>query len=214
MLRSFFCGVAVLWIGMVAAPAVAQTTLAAGDIAIIGYNFDDPDEFAFVTLIDLEAGTAINFTDNGWTAGGAFRTGEGTLNWVAPAAYSAGDIINPGVGSMQFSVSGDQILAYQGDSSSPTFIYAIHSNDIGWNADATSSNESALPTGLVNGTSAVAIPEIDNAVYSGSGTATNQAELLSWIGDITNWTTDNTNRLTMPSGSFTVPVELMSLSVE
>ncbi|WP_280817651.1 hypothetical protein [Methylorubrum extorquens] len=41
------------------------TSLAAGDIAIVGYDADNPDDFAFVVLRDIEAGTAISFTDNG-----------------------------------------------------------------------------------------------------------------------------------------------------
>ena len=32
----------------------AQTTLAAGDLAIIGFNGDNPDQFAFVLLVDIE----------------------------------------------------------------------------------------------------------------------------------------------------------------
>ena len=60
------------------------TVLAAGDIAIINYNSDDPDAFAFVFLRDVEAGTTINFTDNGWQAAGGFRADEGTATYTAP----------------------------------------------------------------------------------------------------------------------------------
>ena len=57
------------------------TTLAAGDIAIVGYDATNPDDFAFVVLRDVEAGTAISFTDNGWSSSAnAFRTGEG-VGW-------------------------------------------------------------------------------------------------------------------------------------
>lgn len=41
------------------------TSLAAGDIALVGYDADNPDDFAFVILRDIEAGTSITFTDNG-----------------------------------------------------------------------------------------------------------------------------------------------------
>ncbi|NJS17159.1 MAG: hypothetical protein HC787_10935 [Nostocaceae cyanobacterium CSU_2_110] len=42
----------------------SQSTLVAGDIAIIGYNADNiPDNFSFIPLKDLAAGTVINFTD-------------------------------------------------------------------------------------------------------------------------------------------------------
>ncbi|RME41816.1 MAG: hypothetical protein D6796_15335, partial [Caldilineae bacterium] len=58
-----------------ARPIRAATILSAGDIAIIGFNFDNPDEFAFVLLADVQAGTAITFTDNGWRSDNTFRTG-------------------------------------------------------------------------------------------------------------------------------------------
>lgn len=55
-----------------AAPFTADTlnsypylldTLSPGDIAIVSYNADDPDTFAFVALRDIGAGTVIRFTD-------------------------------------------------------------------------------------------------------------------------------------------------------
>ncbi|WP_163312209.1 hypothetical protein, partial [Enterobacter cloacae] len=66
------------------------TTLAAGDLALVGYDADNPDDFAFVLLRDIEAGTEIHFTDNGWTAAGAFRGGEGIYTFTAAAALAAG----------------------------------------------------------------------------------------------------------------------------
>ena len=48
------------------------TTLAAGDIAIVGFSSDTtgpiPKSLSFVILRDVEAGTAISYTDNGWFA--------------------------------------------------------------------------------------------------------------------------------------------------
>lgn len=184
---------------------MATTTLSSGDIAIIGFNFDDPDEFAFTPLVDIGAGTEINFTDNGWQAAGSFRATEGTFTWTAPTDITAGTIINPTVSSIAFSTSGDQIIAYQGDSSNPTFIYALNSegNPGVWQSDSTSSNTSALPTGLVNGETAVALDEIDNAIYTGITSGT-QAELLAAIGDNSNWSGDNSNRQTIPTDAFTI----------
>ncbi|RLD25947.1 MAG: hypothetical protein DRI75_12585, partial [Bacteroidetes bacterium] len=43
----------------------SQTTLAAGEIAITGFNADNPDQFTFVLLTDITATTEIKFTDNG-----------------------------------------------------------------------------------------------------------------------------------------------------
>ena len=53
------------------------TVLSVGDIAIVQYNSSTTDSFTFVFLRDVEAGTSVNFTDNGWLAAGGFRAGEG-----------------------------------------------------------------------------------------------------------------------------------------
>ena len=49
------------------------TVLTAGDIAIVQYNSSTTDSFTFVFARDIEAGTVVNFTDNGWLAAGGFR---------------------------------------------------------------------------------------------------------------------------------------------
>lgn len=184
---------------------MVATTLSAGDIAIVGFNFDNPDEFAFIPLIDIGSGTEINFTDNGWKADGTFRDTEGTFTWTAPTEITAGTVINPTLSSVAFSTSGDQIIAYQGDSSNPSFIYALNSEGTPgvWQADSTSSNTSALPTGLVNGETAVALDEIDNAIYTGITSGT-QAELLEAISNKSNWSGDNSSRQNIPTTPFTV----------
>lgn len=193
---------------------MVATTLSAGDIAIIGFNFDNPDEFAFTPLVDIGAGTEINFTDNGWQAAGSFRATEGTFTWTAPTDITAGTIINPTVSSILFSASGDQIIAYQGADTNPTFIYALNSegNPGVWQSDSTSSNTSALPTGLVNGETAVALDEIDNAIYTGITSGT-QAEILAAIGDNSNWSGSNSTRQTMPTDPFTVGDSSSSLVI-
>jgi hypothetical protein len=46
------------------------TLLSVGDIAIVQYNSSTTDSFTFVFTRDVEAGTVVNFTDNGWLAAG------------------------------------------------------------------------------------------------------------------------------------------------
>lgn len=133
------------------------TILSAGDIVISGYHSTDntSDRFSFVLLVNIDAGTVINFTDNGWlippTATPAqFRSGEQTVTWTAATALAAGreitisgmpagaatavisgSAISPGActGIMpSISANGDQIMVYQGSSASPTFITALHMN--------------------------------------------------------------------------------------
>ncbi len=168
----------------------AQTTLSAGDIAIFGINADNPDDFGFVLLVDVEAGTEIRFTDSGVKSNGSFRGNEGAVKWTASSALSAGTEItyqgnnsdftsdnDATVGNNGFNLSGsgDQVIAFQGASSSPTFIYAAQINSNQWQSDATASTNSALPPGLTNGTEAVAAgagsgagDEYDNAAYNKS----------------------------------------------
>ena len=52
------------------------TLLSVGDIAIVQYNSSTTNSFTFVFTRDVEAGTVVNFTDNGWLAAGGFRAGE------------------------------------------------------------------------------------------------------------------------------------------
>ncbi len=201
--------------------AMSQSTLSAGDIAIVGINCDNPDEFAFVVLIDIAPNTVIHFTDNGVKADGTFRANEGTVDWTSPSdqTVAAGTIIDiNGDGSWTASLGtasvpgnapslssgGDQIIAYQGSESSPTFIYALNDEGNGWQSDASNSNTSALPPGLTDGYTAIALDEVDNAVYNESVTSGTQSELLTAISNKDNWNGDNSNRFDMPIGPYTV----------
>ena len=42
------------------------TVLSPGDLAIVQYNSSTTDSFTFVFARDIEAGTVVNFTDNGY----------------------------------------------------------------------------------------------------------------------------------------------------
>ncbi|GAB6283556.1 MAG: hypothetical protein STSR0008_23320 [Ignavibacterium sp.] len=199
-----------------------QTILSAGDIAIVGLNCDNPDDFAFVLLTNIDTNTVINFTDNGWLNTGVFRTGEGTIKYTAPSNLTAGTVIIRSVnttnfsnvsGSFDLSASGDQIIAFQGNATSPILLYALNDDSTGvWQANATSSNTSALPAGLVNGTSAVAINEFDNAYYN-VGADPDLNSLRNKIGNNANWTGNDTTRYDFTSViSNPLPVELTSFA--
>ncbi|MFQ5570516.1 MAG: endonuclease [Rhodothermales bacterium] len=183
--------------------ALAQS-LAPGDLAVIGMNSDNPEAFAFVTLVDIPAGTEIKFTDNGWLAAGGFRGGEQTHTYTASTDLAAGTVVTITTDVPDFSNAGDQLLAYQGADDAPSFIYALNNKGGGlWQADATSSSTSALPPGLTDGVTAVALVEANNVVYSGTMRGS-RAELLQGIGDRENWTRDNNAPQTFPAGPFDV----------
>lgn len=184
--------------------------LSAGDIAFLQYNADGTGTtIKFVALVDIPDGEIIYFTDNGWKSSGTFRTGEGTVTWTAPpGGVSCGTVVSFNEGSMSLSTSGDQILAYQGSASNPTFIAAIQMNEDYWDNDATSSNTSAIPSGLTDGVNCLHIsPEVDNAKFNEneipSGGAT-KSQLLSLINDGSNWTTHNSTGQNFTLSNITV----------
>lgn len=228
--------------------AKAQTTLSAGDIAFTGYQSfgasATTDEFSFVLLTNVTAGTVINFTDNGWLSTNVFRTGETTVTWTAATALSAGTEVkivgttptlagagNPGTvtgTALSLSATGDQILAYQGSSGSPTFITAIHMNvysttngdpvtttAAAWDGTANTFNSSALPTGLTNGVNCIWIgtqgdinSEKDNAHFICAGNLSTAASIKALIFDQTKWATSDGD----PSG-FTLPTACSYITV-
>lgn len=197
------------------------TTFQPGDVAIVGFSADTtaatgatPKSLSFVVLTNVEAGTTLSFTDNGWLAAGGFRANEGVTTYTFNTAVSAGTVITIGglTGQLNPSSSGDQFLAYQGAAGSPSFVFAIDFADgnTSWAADATSSNTSALPTGLTAGFTALAFGT-DNGAYSGptSGTV---AELKAAISNPANWTLSDASAVAPVSG-FTISGQATTVSI-
>ncbi|MBO6879982.1 hypothetical protein [Winogradskyella sp.] len=160
-----------------------------GDLAFVQYNADGAEVIKLLVFADIAAGESIDITDNGWLNSGSFRGGEGVFNYTVPAGgHSCGDIVTIDLSNVALSGSGDQLIVYQGS----TMITAINSEGAGvWQADATNANTSALPTGLTNGTNAIALNEIDNAMYNGILTG-DIATLRAAIHNNSNWIGDNT----------------------
>lgn len=111
-----------------------RAQMKAGDVAIVAFNTDTPDAFAWVALRDVPANTAIHFTNssvsNGW-----FRWGDhlgravapGPLTWSCTNRLPAGTVVSWisgtqkcwSVGTLSggvptLSASGDQLTAYTG----------------------------------------------------------------------------------------------------
>ncbi|MFT7028318.1 MAG: 2',3'-cyclic-nucleotide 2'-phosphodiesterase (5'-nucleotidase family), partial [Paracoccaceae bacterium] len=173
-----------------------------GDIALIGLKADNPDDFAFAALVDIPEGETIRFTDNGIVAGGALATSEAIVEWTSPAGgIAAGSVIGFDgnldfallAGSLGLSTSGDQIIAFQGEPTAPSFLFSLQSNSTAFQDGASDSNSSGLPAGLTFGVSALAMgagpgagDEYDNIHYAGPLTGT-RAAILSAIADPANW---------------------------
>ena len=79
----------------------------AGDIAFLGVNSTDPDQFAILALKPIAAGDTFYVTDGGVTGNGGvassfFRPSEGFLEYTAPTGgIAAGSVllINAGGGN-------------------------------------------------------------------------------------------------------------------
>lgn len=183
-----------------------QTTLSKGDIAIISISTGGED-FAFVTFVDLQAGTVIYFTDEEADGDLTMNTGEGTVQYTAPAggitagtvvtgnsSGSATDFSSTSDGSMTLGNSGDGIIAYQGTSVSnvTTFLHAVgeDGSDVG-----------TFPGGTLSASDYILMAN-DDGNYTGttSGTA---AALFSAINDNSNWTVSGSASINPPA-SFSV----------
>ena len=180
-------------------------TLAAGDIAFIAYDLAN-SRFAFVAMTDIEADTEIAFTDIGWDktdlvpdVGSVLE--EHSAVWTAPeGGLSYGDVIRiqgttvTGGGTMSgaldtFSRQGEQILAFQGIVTRPTFIAAI--STYAWRTGASVVSytyHSHLPSTLTEGQTAVQPTStgVDHGRYYGERFAP-RATLLPAINAKENW---------------------------
>lgn len=182
--------------------------LSPGDLAIVGMNMTDPNEFSFVALVDMPAGTEIRFTDNGWTSEGVFREEEDTMIYTAPVDLNRGTVvvINGTVGQVPgLASAGDQLFAYQVTTGgSIRFIYGINNTPgDGWQQDAVSDHDTTLPTQLINGFTAVSLPYCRNVVYTGVAIG-RQAELLINVANPAGWICQNAHHLNLALPPFTV----------
>jgi len=153
----------------------AQTVLSPGDIAIFHNQADEPDDFAFVTFVDIDAGTGIFFTDCGTSTTG-FRSPactEGAFKYTVPSGgLASGDIVRlttstdfavyndsriTGTSGPSLATSGDQVVVFQDAgnaaggtdaANNPTFLFINHNSSTMFNGDPADSNESSLPSGL------------------------------------------------------------------
>eukprot|EP00965_Chrysotila_dentata_P166069 5483111-Pleurochrysis_carterae.AAC.1 len=145
-------------------PPPLASPSSAGDVAIIGFNSDNPDSILIVALADLPGGRQYKLTDNGWYSGGGFRSNEGVFTWTVPSGgQSVGTTtLLETSGGVALSTSGDQVYVYTGADTAPAFSYAIHFGGTAFSSTASSSTTGALPASLSLGSSAVAVGNVDN----------------------------------------------------
>lgn len=165
-----------------------------GDIAFTAFQTSFPDGFEFITLRRIDLRNVV-VTDNGITSSNTMLTGEGSYvfpNLLALSDVPSGTIVRvdeaPGTndldpsdgvihifgngsllaGATNFSLSqlGDQIIAYTGAATSPTFIAGIAGADVAanWNAGGTNAVTSKAPGTI----SDLFYSSSDNAFYNGT----------------------------------------------
>jgi hypothetical protein len=197
----------------------AQTTLAPGDLSIIAFNSTDPDQFAFVLLRDIASGTAINFTDNGFSSTTTGRTGEGYLTYTAPAAICAGTVIvwtngmsiagtgwnsnNPT--NFAFNNAGEQLFAFQGSTAnwstqnSITLLYGIQTAG-NWLTTGTAAATTSYQPINLGASFKVVFPVNNNLALTSTSLSGTSADIISQLGLLTNYTlASHPTRLTIPS---------------
>jgi hypothetical protein len=179
------------------------TSLVPGDIAFVEYSSDSPDHFSFILLREITENTKINFTDKAWD-GSALLSGEDIYYWRGTGrSYAAGEVIHIEEDSIYsdegfvdpnlsgFSNNGDQILAFQGDTLTPSFIAGFSTTN--WiSSGVPTNNDSYLPVVLLLGDTALGFStEIDNGCYNNIVTSGSPPQLREAINDPANWIRDN-----------------------
>ena len=190
-------------------------TLAAGDLVIVTVDADATEGFDAVPLVDLDEGTVIYFTDNGWS-NGTWRANEGSITYTAPNAVTAGTVLSyrdsdengfVSAGNFDLSASGDTIIAYQGSAESPTFLYGIGwAMGTPWVEASTTANNSGIPEGLSpEGYTIVSCGSEDNYQYlAANGTSGSPGTILQWVANAANWVGDSAAAYAKFTPDFTV----------
>ncbi|MBX2875716.1 MAG: T9SS type A sorting domain-containing protein [Saprospiraceae bacterium] len=197
-----------------------STSLELGDLVFVTYSADS-DDFSFVLLKDIMAGTQLNFTDRGWMPTGGFRPGEGDIQISFCRPYDCGtqfnvfdatqevkDVDGKIAGTimgtpLDLSTSGDQIFAYQGlepsNTDESTFVAAIQMNG-GWDSGTIGTVESNKPSVFTDGINSISIsPQIDNAYYACTEPGPAEAsETRTLVNNADNWIGDDSNSPELP----------------
>jgi len=210
LLRPSILAVSIVALSLATVSArAAQTLLNPGDLVILEAEAATTDQFSFAPLVNIGAGTAIFFTENGrngtnasnwtdWTLTPTGQTGAFNETWnflyVAPADIAAGTRITltPNAGS-GFSTNGDNLFAYQGTPQQPTFLGLVgYGSTIPVIISGTATtNNTYAPSGLsASGQQVIIANTSDNAVYAGITSGT-KAALFAAVNNATNWTSSN-----------------------
>ncbi len=193
---------------------LSSQILPPGAVAFIGFQSDQPISFAFVNLVDLEPNTSISFTDNKWGFD-HLVTSEQTVVWTSPdTLLPTGTIVqlqDNGSENMQvigagttigrlyiMGGQGDQILAYTGLETDPSFIAGISNSNWQETCDSLTFFQfrTCLPEPLENGVTAVSFTNsqsfnVDNGYFSITPFQATGLDMLTIINNVNYWFMDN-----------------------
>ncbi len=202
----------VTFVDLVVGTVINFTDVGADSAGVFRSN-TSPNEayFTYTTTSAVAAGKQVTITTTGTTA--VATATFGTISVSNPWSGTEGSITNnngfylDGFGSS--TSAGDQVFAFQGTATSPTFIAGIttdvdnggtYSSTTGWGSNNTSILGSALPSALTAGTNALSLSSTKSGgVYTAgterysayvanlSGTKTKEA-WLDYLNDSANWT--------------------------
>lgn len=196
-----------------------RAQLLPGEIVFLAIQTDPDDAIVFATLANIESGTSIFFTDNGWS-GSALFANEQTVTWTATSFVPAGTVIKliqegplvpvgsancfvDGPGSATgrlsgLSSTGEQVLAYIGSTANPSFIAAISTRNFIDTCNTTgtgNTNTTCLPAPLVLGQTAYAATnnttDFDNIFMNLPVVSGSPAEIAAIVYNTNNWTRNN-----------------------
>jgi Bacterial Ig domain/PA14 domain/Secretion system C-terminal sorting domain/Calx-beta domain/HYR domain len=209
----------------------AQTSLSAGDIAIIGFNTDkSPDDIVVLVLKNLSAGTVFYINDNEvLTAGGTsfadLNEAEASFTVKAGQSIPAGTVIVlPWGGGLTSTATYDWSVTAGAGLGNNEEIYIYNAASItsltptSFIFGVTQGNNTGLiPNGLTVGTTWIDHGTLRAYRYNTTGatyTGT-QAQLLAAIGNAANHTGASTYNFTPADWTFTVvpPAVVVNLSV-
>jgi len=229
-----FCFFIIITIILFLTSIFPQDTPVDGDIIFTQDGSDDDDVIEFITLKLLDL-TSLKVTDNGIKSNGTLRSTEGTFDlsntswsnvpggtFIRLGSNLANDndatdriLAYDGTGSGELPSlipSGDQIIAYLGTESAPTFIAGTNWANTGWITNGQPSTNSSYAPGTLSDTDLGILNNYYfDASVDGDATTTRNS-----IKNASNWNGSNSRLgyqdLTGSIGNTSLPVEFTSFS--
>lgn len=205
-------------------PVVHAQPVAAGDIALLGFNADNNDQFSIILTNYIEDGSIIYFTDAGWSGTG-FYPSEGHIQWTVPSGgLPTGTIVTfTGGGSGGFTVFGTGALEAGANASLGTIAATASSSSMAFSTSGDqiiayigtmaspvfiacvnfngawsygSSTQTQIPSGLTVGTDCVLLANHDNGIIDCS--LLPDPATVADYNNASNWVYNDATRYTLP----------------